>query len=117
MGSAKAGRVITHQTKMDSLTQTPSSPVFAQNFPNLYKFLEIRERGDNMFTSASMSIFVEDGLVKVCLNDRVRERYVFTTSRELAEALRFADRGLGNGNLNWRSKAWSAAKQNTAVLA
>lgn len=83
-----------------------STPIFAENFPELFKFLEIPRRSEQGFTTGSMSIFFEDRVFKVCLNDRPEKRSAFVSSESLSKAFKLADAGLMSNSIAWRSKGY-----------
>ena len=109
---SKVGRRVAHPAQTaDQVDSSPSSPVFAENYPHLYRFLSESRKTENFSKTGSMTVFWEDGVFKVCLNDRPNYRSCFVSDRELAGALRIADRGLRSGKLRFRSKGYHGADQ------
>ena len=110
--TSKIGRRIAHPAQTaDQVQSNGSSPVFAENYPHLYRFLAESRKTENFSKTGSMTVFWEDGVFKVCLNDRPNYRSCFVSDRELAGALRIADRGLGSRGLRWRSKGYRGTDQ------
>ncbi len=50
----------------------------------------------------SLTIFSEDGLVKICVNDKATERVAFVSGPSLREALQSIEDGLTRDSLEWR---------------
>jgi len=55
-------------------------------------------------------VFVEDGVLKGCLNDRDAERSVFLAADSLESLLDDLEAGLANDSLQWRAKRGPAKK-------
>lgn len=50
----------------------------------------------------TLSIFAQDGGIKVCIRDRENKRVAFVWAASMFAALRKADRSLASGTLDWR---------------
>lgn len=113
MTNGKIGRRIGRPSGVESgdLANTPSTPNFASNYPNLWKFLAQERASDNYHKTGCMTVFWENGVYKVCLNDRPGKRSTFVSSSGLGEAFQIADRGLHSGTLRWREKGYKQPQQ------
>lgn len=100
-----------------SVSEKPvSSPVFADNFPTLWDFLQKqRDYGENHKTGC-VTIFVDGDKIKLCANDRPARQSCFVSGDNLLQALARLDRGLLEGSLRWSRQGYkrrSATKVNT----
>jgi hypothetical protein len=87
---------------------TDDRDAFALSFPSLYRFLaELRKKGHQM-TSGTMTMFVEDGVYKLCLNDRPLDRSAFVAGNALAETFRIANDQLRTETVRWRQKGYQS---------
>jgi hypothetical protein len=60
---------------------------------------------------STLLIFVEDGLVKVCITDRHQDLTGWVTAKTMQEALDRLENGLQDDRIEWRvRKAWKAKK-------
>lgn len=55
-------------------------------------------------STSTLLFFEEDGMIKVCLNDRDEGRSVFLTGRGVLDALDTLELGLVEDNLTWRAR-------------
>jgi len=91
--------------------ETMSTPGFEQNYPSLYAFLaEVRETSEFHHTGC-VTLFWEDGVYKLVLNDRPLKRSCFLSNARLVELFHMADRGLRGDLLRWRRKGYRAPKR------
>lgn len=104
-------RVARPATTADQTKVAASTPVFAENYPHLYRFLSESRRTENFTKTGAMTVFWEDGVFKVCLNDRPNYQSCFVSHQELSGAFRIADRGLGSRGLTWRRKGYRDDRQ------
>jgi len=76
-----------------------------EGFPTIWEYLTAMtfEDGSERQTS-SLSVFVEDGVVKVALNDRAEQRSAYVTGDDLRAALKALEGQLGGAGADWR--AW-----------
>lgn len=58
---------------------------------------------------ATLSVFVEDRVVKVALNDRDAERSLYLSGETLEEALKALEKHLGHDKPDWRR--WAKKKK------
>lgn len=65
--------------------------------------------GDMRLTS-TLSLFVDDGVWKVCLNDRQEELVLFATGDSMLGVLEALEATLRAGTGDWRRSMWSKAK-------
>ena len=108
----KAGRRVAHPAQQaEQVEANGSTPVFAENYPHIWRFLKESRRTENFQKTGCLTVFWEDGVFKVCLNDRPNYRSCFVSHQELAGALRIADRGLRSKGLKWRSKGYHGSDQ------
>jgi len=102
--SDKIGRSIARPASTDDqVDYDPSTPIFAQNYPSLYRLLAEKRENEKFHASGCLTVFWEDGVFKVSINDRPNGKSCFVSARELGEALLIADRGLRSGTLKWRA--------------
>lgn len=102
----KIGRAVQRpQVSADQPASDVSSPLFADKYPSLYRFLSELRETKNFHKAGSLSVFWEGGVFKVCLNDRPEFRSTFVSSAQLGEAFLIADRGLRSKTLRWRKNA------------
>jgi len=79
-----------------------SSPLFAQNYPSLFRLVGVSRPSEKYHPRGCFTVFWEDGVFKVAINDRPEGRSCVVSSAELGEAMQIADRGLRSGTLQWR---------------
>lgn len=75
---------------------------FAHKYPSLFGLLSKIRENDNFHDRGCITVFWEDGVFKVSINDRPLGRSCFVSSEELSTAFAIADRGLRSGTLKWR---------------
>lgn len=109
--SNKPGRPIAHPaTTADQPELDVSTPNFGQNYPSLYRFLKEKRETPGRHATGCMTIFWEDGVFKVSINDRPNGKSSFVSHGELQGALHIADRGIRSGTLQWRVNKQYRAK-------
>lgn len=88
-----------------------SSGVLAK-MPVLWEFLTVEawEDGEARRTGTVL-IFIEEGSVKLCLNDRDQDQVAFVTGSSLEEAFEAADAGLDGDSLDWRQSRRAGGKR------
>lgn len=52
--------------------------------------------------TSTLTIFCEDGLVKLCLSDRAQQLVAFVTGKSLSEAAEVLELQLAGGTAEWR---------------
>jgi hypothetical protein len=78
---------------------------FAAGNPVLWEYLTADQYDDgSRRTPSSLLVFVESGVVKVCLNDREVDRTLWASGGSLEDALAALDLKAGDGSADWRSK-------------
>jgi len=110
--SNNAGRSVARPAQTaDQVEPLVSTAKFAENYPHVYRFIAESRRTENFHKTGSITLFWEDGVFKLCLNDRPNYQSTFVSDRELSGALRIADRGLGSRRLKWRRKGYKGTDQ------
>jgi len=73
-------------------------------YPTLHDYLacEVWEDGKHRKTS-TLLLFVDEGSLKLCLNDRALLRQAFISARTLTEALSLLEDGLYSDSIIWRA--------------
>lgn len=85
--------------------QVATDTVFAKRHPELWSHLADEQYEDGSPRERStLMVFVEDGLVKLCLNDRDQNRTAWISALTLQEAMGALEKGLAGGRLDWRVK-------------
>ncbi|GAH66996.1 unnamed protein product [marine sediment metagenome] len=105
------GRKIERQTEIPAQNYAAtSSATFAEKYPSLQKFLAEKRKSPNQHKTGSVTLFVESGGYKLCLNDRPRARSTFVAAPSLGIAFAIADTGLERNTLDWRTKGYKSPK-------
>ena len=109
--SSKIGRPVRRPSNDDGTVQPPlSSPNFRDRWPDLFKFLaQHRGSGQNPSTG-TLTLFLEQGCFKLCLNDRPNARSAFVSGKTIVLAFDAASVGIGRGTINWRQKGYKPAQ-------
>jgi hypothetical protein len=81
----------------------PNDPEFLVEYAGLWEHLtcHMYEGGGPRVTS-TLLVFVEDGLFKLCLNDRDNGQVAFLSAETFSEALKDVDQKIIEGRLEWR---------------
>jgi len=97
-------------SKKTSKTLPVSDQRFAEEYPTIVEYLSTTryEDGSERLPSA-LSIFMEDGLMKVACNDKDVKRSLYASGQTLSEALAALDAALASPSPAWR--AWNAGKR------
>ena len=105
---SEIGRSVTRpKTSELSNCQKPvSSPVFADNFPTLWDFLQKQRDYGEIHKTGCVTIFVDGDKIKLCANDRPARQSCFVSGDGLLEALARLDRGLLEGSLRWSKQGY-----------
>lgn len=81
-------------------------------FPMVWEYLTAATFEDGAARETStLAVFVEEGMVKVALNDRAERRSVYLTGSDLRAALKALEAVLGEGNPDWRVWGKGAKKK------
>lgn len=93
----------------ESAAKTPegSAPMvdaaFLKNFPTLVAFLADTKWDDGTpRETGSLSVFIDQGRLKISVNDRDLNRSAYVTAEGLMEGLKTVERGLSADSLEWR---------------
>ena len=101
--STSPGRPIARPaTTEDREPELLSRAMFAENYPSLFGLLAKHRENPKFHATGCITVFWEDGVFKVSINDRPEGRSCFVSHQELAGALRIADSGIRSGTLRWR---------------
>lgn len=77
---------------------------FSSKCPALFEFLTVLpDDAPKSAKTASLTLFTEDGLFKICLSDRVTGLVCFVSGETYQETLMGLEAGLSNGTVDWRS--------------
>lgn len=78
---------------------------FSGLYPTLWEHLTTTEWEDKSVRQTStMTVFVEDGQVKLCLNDRSLERTCWVSGGSFMAALHSLEEGLRLDRVDWRGR-------------
>ncbi len=115
--SDKPGRPVARPSQDDgTLPPVVSSPGFVDLYPHLADFL-IKSRGDGQTpTTGTITLFLEQGHFKLCLNDRPLARSTFISGWTLHEALKAADAALRSNMIRWRVRGYVRAPDRQKFL-
>lgn len=82
-----------------------NDPGLKREYPTLYEYLSLTryEKGESRVTS-TLLIFVENGVLRICLNDRDNNRSVFFTGETLECALASLEAALLSDRVEWRTR-------------
>jgi hypothetical protein len=72
------------------------------NFPAIWEFLSLSSDGGKRRETSTLLVFVQDGQVLVCLNDRQEGRSTFQGAPTLREAMVALEERLSLGGVEWR---------------
>lgn len=110
----KPGRPIARPAETaDQVCGDLSSPNFAQNYPSLYRFLAENRKNPDYHATGCITVFWEDGVFKVNMNDRPNGNSCVVSHLELGGAFLIADRGIRSKTLRWRvNKRYRAQMKN-----
>jgi len=89
---------------------TPGS--FGVKHPRLWEMLtETKYEDGSPRKTATITFFIDEGCVKVCLNDRDQSLAAFCSGDTLDAALRALEAGLEAESLEWRRSQMSSKKK------
>lgn len=87
-----------------SSIQPLNDPEFKRRFPTLLEYLTQTTWDDGSPRQTStLLIFVDDGVLKACLNDRACERALWVASGTLSGAIAELDESLADPHAPWRA--------------
>jgi len=82
-----------------------NDPETAKRYPTLYEYLTVTKYNDGSpRVTATLLLFVDDGALKGCLNDRDNNRSAFISAPSLLSLLEQLDIGLREDALDWKRK-------------
>lgn len=85
---------------------------FATEYPGLWEMLTSSRYPDGSHRATStLSLFVDEGLVKACLNDRDQSQNTFVSGHTITDCMRALESGLQADTLQWRVSAGSGRKR------
>ena len=86
--------------------------LFASRYPALGEYLTLTTCDDGSVRQTStVLLFQEDGLIKLCINDRDLSRSAFVSGHDLESAFQKLEEGLVTGDLDWRLKKGGAGRR------
>jgi len=78
----------------------------ARDFPSVWEWLSSEQYDDGSARqTATLLVFVEEGRVKLCLNDRDGHRKAWVSGSDPLEAFLSLEQCLSTGAVDWRSDA------------
>lgn len=106
----KLGRPVQRPSKDDGQVPPPmSSPNFRERWPELFKFLAMHRGSGQNASTGCLTLFLEQGCFKLCMNDRPNSRSAFVSGKTLTLALDAAEVGMSAKTIRWRQKGYKAA--------
>ena len=79
---------------------------FSTNYPTIFEYLTLNSWGPGQPRSTStIMLFVDNGVLKLCINDRDNQRSAFFTGTTLSAALVACENALSGETADWRSKS------------
>lgn len=89
----------------------PEGHPWALSLPGVWGFLTARTgAGGRKLTNATITLLVEQGVVKACLNDRAADRSLWRSGGTLEEALSAIEDSIQGGHPDWRYYAPAGKK-------
>lgn len=83
----------------------PVDPGLEKEHPNLWAYLYQDKYDDGTIRrTATLLVFLDEGFVKACLNDRENNRSFFKASGSLNGVLAELEEALETGTADWRAK-------------
>lgn len=82
---------------------TPDDPTISTGYPAIWEYLaEPAKDARGQLVAATLTLFLEDGLVKLCLNDRASGATAWASAGTLADAVAQMEDRLADGSVEWR---------------
>lgn len=86
---------------------------FGEKYPAIWEYMTATVgSGGTARTTSTLLLFVEDGAVKVCVNDRDREENAFWSEQSLEAVLEAVEVDLSAGQGDWRKSTGKKRKFN-----
>lgn len=83
---------------------------FESEFPTLHEYLTVTSWGDRQpRTTSTLLLFVDNGALKCCINDRDNNRSAFVNDTTFAGLLALLESKLTEESLDWRTKGSGGA--------
>ena len=94
-----------------SLVNT-GTDLWADSFPGIWEVLSAPlDPSGKPRVGGTLTLFISDGYVKLCCNERHVAKTCFVTALSVGQALEALEKGLQGGTLDWRTvKAWKPKK-------
>ncbi len=109
--STKAGRQVERPRDLEDQDRRDlSTPAFETRYPSLYRFIAESRENDKYHNRGCLTVFWEDGVFKLSINDRPNCQTCFVSHPELGGCFLIADRGLRSKTLKWRRNKRYAAQ-------
>lgn len=87
----------------DSAGDVVDDPRFVARYPALFEYLcVVPDDAPSGFQTAALTVFSEDGQIKLALNDRQTGHVCFVANTTLEGALSLLDAQLQEGDADWR---------------
>ncbi len=113
----KLGRPVQRPSNDDGqLGPVVSTPGFVDLFPHLAEFLVKSRGGGQKPTTGTITMFLEQGRFKFCLNDRPNSRSTFVSGSTLQETLANAEAMLCSHRAKWRTRGYVQAPDRQKLL-
>lgn len=94
------------------LPQDAAASRFAQDYPALYEYLTVTAWADgSQRATASLTLFQDEGRLKVCLHDRDVGRVAFVAAWTVEDLLRALEEGLLADSIDWRPARGEGGKR------
>lgn len=98
-------RVERHAAGAEVHGREADDPWVSGTFPSLWEYLSVSAWPDGgARVTATVTVFVEGGRVKVCLSDRENDRSAWSTGETLEEAVLSLESALASDTVEWRFK-------------
>ena len=102
--SSNVGRPVARPAQVaDQMNPAVSISSFAEKYPALFDMIGKSRKNEKFHERGCFTVFFEDGVFKVSLNDRPNGQSCFVSSPQLGQALCIADAGIRSGTLRWRA--------------
>lgn len=97
------------QTPTDNLVTRSKDTYFETTFPNLYARMTDTTWEDGSFRRTdTLTIFLQDGMLKGVLKDRNQDKSAFLSSNTLKDLLEALEAALLDDSLHWKqNKPWT----------
>lgn len=103
--------------KRDAKTAAGGQPllapgVFGEDHPCVWEFLtEARWPDGSPRVLGTITVFADEGVVKLCVNDRAQSLVAFVTASTLEGAFHALEEGMEDDRLDWRAPSGARKKR------